>query len=72
MKDNDVIKKDNKLNYYIYQIVLGDHSQLGFLSLASIDDFERNIIKPHEKIYESRKIERADQMLNINTQIGPI
>ena len=72
MKDYDVIKKDNELNFYIYQIQLGNHSQLGFLSLASIDDFEKNIIKPHEKIYESRKIERADQMMNINTQIGPI
>ena len=72
MKDHDVIKKDNELNFYIYQIQLGNHSQLGFLSLASIGDFEKNIIKPHEKIYESRKIERADQMLNINTQIGPI
>ena len=72
MKLNDVIKKDNELNFYIYQIQLGKHSQLGFLSLASISDFEKNIIKPHEKIYENRKIERADQMMNINTQIGPI
>jgi len=72
MKDNDVIKKDNLLNFYIYQIELGNHKQLGFLSLASIDDFEKNIIKPHEKIYENRKNERADQMMNINTQIGPI
>ena len=72
MKDNDVIKKDNDLSFYIYQIELGDHKQLGFLSLASVDDFEKNIIKPHEKIYESRKVERADQMMNIKTQIGPI
>ena len=72
MKDYDVIKKDNELNFYIYQIQLDNHSQLGFLCLASIDDFKKNIIKPHEKIYESRKIERADQMMNINTQIGPI
>ncbi|MFL2510075.1 MAG: DUF1015 domain-containing protein [Alphaproteobacteria bacterium] len=72
MKLNDVIKKDNELNFYIYQIQLGKHSQLGFLSLASINDFEKNIIKPHEKIYENRKIERADQMMNISTQIGPI
>jgi len=72
MKDYDVIKKDKELNFYIYQIQLDSHSQLGFLCLASIDDFEKNIIKPHEKIYESRKIERADQMMNINTQIGPI
>ena len=72
MKDNDVIKKDSELNFYIYQIELGDHKQLGFLSLASVGDFEKNIIKPHEKIYQSRKVERADQMMNIKTQIGPI
>ena len=72
MKDNDVIKKDSQLNFYIYQIELRDHKQLGFLSLASVSDFEKNIIKPHEKIYQSRKVERADQMMNIKAQIGPI
>ena len=71
MKENDVIKKDHDLNFYIYQIELGVHKQLGFLSLASVSDFEKKIIKPHEKIYEKRKSERADQMMNINTQIGP-
>ena len=72
MKDNDVIKKDDLLHFYIYQIELESHIQLGFLALASIKDFEKNIIKPHEKIYENRKIERADQMMNLSTQIGPI
>ena len=72
MKDNDVIKKDDLLNFYIYQIQLNSHIQLGFLCLASIKDFQKQIIKPHEKIYESRKIERADQMMNLSTQIGPI
>ena len=72
MKENDVIKKDNEPNFYVYQIQLGNHNQVGFLSLASVGDFEKNIIKPHEKIYESRKVERADQMMNIKTQIGPI
>ncbi len=72
MKDNNVIKKDNLLHFYIYQIKLNLHAQLGFLCLASIKDFKKKIIKPHEKIYENRKIERADQMMNLNTQIGPI
>ena len=72
MKNNNVIKIDDVLNFYIYQIELGDHKQLGFLSLASINDFEKKIIKAHEKIYENRKIERAEQMMNIQCQIGPI
>ena len=41
MKKNNVIKIDDVLNFYIYQIELGDHKQLGFLSLASIDDFKK-------------------------------
>ena len=40
--------------------------------MASLEDFQNRKIKVHEKIYENRMKERADQMLNINTQIGPI
>ena len=72
MKKNDVIKKDSKNNLYIYQIEFQGHTQLGFLSIASINDFTINKIKAHEKIYEKRMKERAEQMYNLKTQIGPI
>ena len=72
MKKNNVIKKDFKNNFYIYQIDFFDHTQLGFLSLASLNDFKNRKIKVHEKIYSNRMKARADQMLYINTQIGPI
>ena len=72
MKENDVIKKDKELFYYIYQIEFKGHTQLGFLSLSKISDFVDEKIKAHEKIYETRMRERAEQMLNIKTQIGPI
>ena len=72
MKKNEVIKQDLNNNIYIYQIDLHDHTQLGFLSLVKIEDFINKKIKAHEKIYENRMKERAEQMNNINTQIGPI
>ena len=72
MKDFEVIKKDQNLNFYIYEIKFTGHMQLGFLSLASIKDFTNNTIKAHEKIYQNRMIERAQQMQNLKTQIGPI
>ena len=72
MKENDVIKKDIDDHYYVYQIEFKGHTQTGFLSLANIDDFTNEKIKAHEKIYENRMRERAEQMLNIKTQIGPI
>ena len=72
MKKNEVIKKDTQNNYYVYQIEFKGHVQTGFLSLAKISDFLNENIKAHEKIYENRMRERAEQMLNIKTQIGPI
>ena len=72
MKDNEVIKKDVKDHFYVYQIEFKGHIQTGFLSLAKIADFINEKIKAHEKIYENRMRERAEQMLNIKSQIGPI
>ena len=72
MKENQVVKKDFEDHFYVYQIEFKEHIQTGFLSLANIEDFTNEKIKAHEKIYESRMRERAEQMLNIKTQIGPI
>ena len=49
-----------------------NHKQLGFLALADIDDYLSNKIKGHENTYQKRMQERADQMINIEAQIGPI
>ncbi len=72
MKDYEAIKKDDNLSFYIYEISLKKHTQLGFLALANIDDYLSGKIKGHENIYKKRMQERADQMINIETQIGPI
>ena len=72
MKKNEIIKQDDRLSFYIYQISQGDHTQLGFLALANINDFLCHKIKGHENTQAKRMNERADQMINIETQIGPI
>ena len=72
MKEGDIIKQDEHLSFYIYEISLKNHKQLGFLSLAIIDDYLSNKIKKHENTYQNRMQDRADQMINIETQIGPI
>tara|TARA_Y100000590_G_scaffold371747_1_gene434314 strand:- start:3283 stop:4512 length:1230 start_codon:yes stop_codon:yes gene_type:complete len=72
MKTNNIIKKDIKSCFYIYQIKTSTHIQIGFLAIANIEMFIKNNIKGHELTYEKRTQERADQMLNLDTQIGPI
>jgi uncharacterized protein (DUF1015 family) len=72
MKEHHIVKKDNKVCYYIYRIQTSEHCQTGFLSLINIDSFINNKVKGHELTYKQRISERADQMLNLQAQIGPI
>ena len=72
MKNNQIIKKDKNPNYYIYQIKTLKHVQLGFLAIANINSFISNKVKGHELTYDNRTNERADQMMNLESQIGPI
>ena len=72
MKRNHIIKKDTKQSYYIYEIKTTSHTQVGFLAIANIQSFISNKVRGHELTYEKRSQERANQMLNIETQIGPI
>jgi len=72
MKKNHIIKKDIKQSYYIYEIKTTSHTQVGFLAIANIQSFISNKVRGHELTYEKRSQERANQMLNIETQIGPI
>ena len=54
MKKNKVVKKDENFCFYIYEISLNNHKQLGFLSLANIDDYLSGKIKGHENTYEKK------------------
>ena len=44
MKKNEVIKQDDKLSFYIYQISQEDHTQLGFLALANVNHLASSFI----------------------------
>ena len=72
MKENHIIKQDIKPFYYVYKIQTSNHVQLGFLAVANINLYINNKIKGHELTYKERTNERANQMLNLDTQIGPI
>ena len=67
-----LLKKMKNYLFIFMRFLLNNHKQLGFLSLANIDDYLENKIKGHENTYQKRMQDRADQMINIETQIGPI
>ncbi|MDO5294043.1 MAG: DUF1015 family protein [bacterium] len=71
MADNTLIT-DNEKCYYIYQLIMDGRAQTGIVACSSIDDYQNNIIKKHEKTREDKEIDRINHVDICNAQTGPI
>ncbi len=64
--------QDNEPYFYIYKQIMGNHSQIGFVGIASVEDYEKGIIKKHELTREEKEIDRTKHILSLNAQAGPV
>ncbi len=63
---------DEKPVYYIYELVMGEHSQTGLVVCTSIDEYLDNTIKRHELTRETKEIDRIKHVDACNANTGPI
>ena len=59
-------------SFYVYRLRMGDHVQSGIAACFSIDEYERNLIKKHEKTRPDKEDDRTRHMLAIGAQTGPV
>ncbi len=72
---NDFIKtgilvEDEEPAIYIYRLTDGEHIQTGVVACCSVDDYENNVIKRHEKTRPDKVADRTDHMLAVGAQTG--
>jgi len=58
--------------YYVYRIVMGNHSQTGLVAAASVAEYERNRIRRHELTRPDKEDDRVRQIDALNAQTGPV
>lgn len=64
--------KEGKQCYYIYELTMDGRTQTGITACASIDDYEKGIIKKHENTREEKEADRINHVNICNAQTGPI
>src|ERR1051325_7290820 len=57
---------------YVYRLRMGDHEQAGIAACFSLDEYERDIIKKHERTRQDKEDDRTRHMLAIRAQTGPV
>ena len=75
----NVLFKENKHCYYIYQLVMpdklntgNDHVQTGLVCCSSIDDYENDLIKKHEFTRPDKELDRINHIKTTGAQTGNV
>lgn len=71
VRDGSFVKEEKKC-YYIYALTMNGRTQTGIVACASIDDYEKGVIKKHENTRAEKEKDRINHVNICNAQTGPI
>ncbi len=64
--------QDEKPCYYLYRLVMGEHSQLGLVAAASCAEYDTGVIKKHELTRPDKEDDRMRHINILGSQTGPV
>lgn len=69
---NCPLEKESEPSLYLYRLVMGEHQQIGVVACSSIDEYDRNDIRKHERTRRDKEDDRTRHMLMLRAQTGPV
>lgn len=68
----NILFRENKACYYIYQLVMNDRSQTGLVCGSSVDDYENDLVKKHEFTRPEKEQDRINHIKTTGAQTGNV
>jgi uncharacterized protein (DUF1015 family) len=68
----DVLFKESKPCYYIYQLIMDGRAQTGLVCVSSINDYNNDIIKKHEFTRPEKEQDRINHIKTTGAQTGNV
>ena len=72
LKTTAPLVREDAPSFYVYRLHMGTHVQSGLAACFSIDEYDRDLIKKHEKTRPDKEDDRTKHMLAIGAQTGPV
>lgn len=67
-----IMIQDEAPRFYIYKQVMGKHRQVGLMACASVEEYEKDLIKKHELTRQDKEDDRVNHIDYLNAQVGPV
>jgi uncharacterized protein (DUF1015 family) len=72
MLQQGILVQDSEACYYLYRLIMGQHTQTGLVAAASVPDYDSNRIRKHEFTRPDKEGDRVRQIKALNAQTGPV
>jgi uncharacterized protein (DUF1015 family) len=66
------LEAEDTPSLYLYKLVMGQHEQVGIVACCSIDEYDDNTIRKHERTRRDKEDDRTRHMLMLGAQTGPV
>jgi uncharacterized protein (DUF1015 family) len=71
LRESSLVVEDEP-SVYFYRLRMGAHTQTGLAACFSIDEYDRDIVKKHERTRRDKEDDRTRHMLALGAQTGPV
>jgi uncharacterized protein (DUF1015 family) len=69
---NCPLESDSTPSLYLYRLIMGEHEQIGIAACCSIDEYDNDLIRKHERTRPDKEDDRTRHMLALKAQTGPV
>ena len=66
------LSTEERPSLYIYELRLGDHAQTGIAACCSVDEYDSDIVRKHERTRKDKEDDRTRHIITLRAQTGPV
>jgi uncharacterized protein (DUF1015 family) len=66
------LEQEAEPSLYLYRLIMGQHEQIGVVAVCSIDEYDDNTIRKHERTRRDKEDDRTRHMIMLRAQTGPV
>ena len=72
LKANAPLVAETRPTLYVYRLRMGNHEQTGVAGTFSVDDYESDVIRKHERTRRDKEDDRTRHIVELRAQTGPV
>ena len=66
------LEREETPSLYLYRLNMGAHEQIGVVACCSVDEYDRELIRKHERTRRDKEDDRTRHILGLRAQTGPV